>query len=101
MAEADTAILLDGEPLPDYCTVSPADGIERGRNDPEPDRVIHRCQLSFPKVPSGVDSRPLAGEQHDGVHTLLADKPIGVIVNGFDRFVSYAYVGGLNLDIIN
>jgi hypothetical protein len=101
MAEAGTAILLDGEPLPPHCTTSPADGLERGPGDPEPDQVIHRCQLSFPRVTSGPNSRVLANDQRDGVHTLLADREIGIVVYGFDRFVSYAYVGGLNLDIIN
>jgi hypothetical protein len=101
MAQTGTNILLDGDPLPAHCTTSPADGLERGPGDPEPERVIHRCQLSFPRVTSGADSRVLANDQHDGVHTLIADREIGIVVYGFDRFVSYAYVGGLNLDIIN
>jgi hypothetical protein len=101
MGQADTEILLDGEPLPDTCTTSPADGIERMPGEAPPDRVIHRCQLSFPKVTSGANSRVLAGDQHDGVHTIVADSEVGIIVDGFDRFVSYAYVGGLNLEIIN
>jgi len=101
MAEAETNILLDGEPLPSHCTTSPADGLERGPGDPEPERVIHRCQLSFPKVTSGRNSRVLSGDQRDGVHTLVADREVGIIISGFDRFVSYAYVGGLNLDVIN
>ena len=63
--------------------------------------MIYRCQLSFPKVTSGANSHVLAGEQHDGVHTIVADHPVGIIVDGFDRFVSYAYVGGLNLTVIN
>jgi hypothetical protein len=43
----------------------------------------------------------LPGDQNDGVHTIVADREIGIVVYGFDRFVSYAYVGGLNLDVIN
>jgi hypothetical protein len=101
MAERTTNILLDGKPLPDTCTTSSADGMERKPGDPEPDRVIHRCQLSFPKVTSAPDSRVLPGDQNDGVHTIVADRDVGIIVNGFDKFVSYAYVGGLNLDVIN
>lgn len=101
MATAGTRILLDGEPLPDHCTTSPADGIERRPGDPEPELVIHRCQLSFPRVTAGPNSRVLSNEQNDGVHTLLADREVGIIVYGFDRFVSYAYAGGLNLDILN
>ena len=101
MADAIANIRLDGKPLPDHCTTSPADGLERGLGDPEPARVIHRCQLSFPKVTSGTNSRVLAGDQDDGVHTIVADREVGVIVYGFDRFVSYAYAGGLNLETIN
>jgi hypothetical protein len=50
-------------------------------------------------APNRVDVLP--GDQHDGAHTLVSDKPISIIVYGFDRFVSYAYVGGLNLDSLN
>ena len=32
---------------------------------------------------------------------LVSDKPISIIVYGFDRFVSYAYVGGLNLNSLD
>jgi hypothetical protein len=101
MASANTDILLDGEPLPDSCENAPADGIARKPGAAAPPRVIYRCQLSFPKVTSGADSRVLAGDQHDGVHTIVADREVGIVVNGFDRFVSYAYVGGLNLQVIN
>jgi hypothetical protein len=62
---------------------------------------VHRCQLSFPVVTRGPDSDTLPGEQNDGVHTIVADRGVGIVVYGFDRFVSYAYVGGLNLDVIN
>jgi hypothetical protein len=101
MAEADATILLDGKPLPDTCTATPADGIERSDPSVMPDWLIHRCQLSFPLVTRGANSRVMPGEQHDGVHTILSDKPAGIIVSGFDRFVSHAYPGGLNLEILN
>jgi len=101
MAEAGTTVLLDGQPLPDHCTTSPADGLPHGRGDPPPERLVHRCQLSFPQVTKGPDSRTLPGDQNDGVHTIVADRGVGIVVYGFDRFVSYAYVGGLNLDVIN
>lgn len=100
-AETETRILLDGEPLPDTCATDPADGIVRKPGEAKPGRVIHRCQLSFPKVTSGQGSRVLSADQHDGVHTLVADREVGLIVYGFDRFVSYAYTGGLDLDVLN
>jgi hypothetical protein len=105
MAEEDTKILLDGEELPEHCTTSPAQGPDV---DPEASpiadrapRVVHRCQLSFPEVTPGVRSETRPGIQNDGVHTLVANREVGIIVYGFDRFVSYAYVGGLDLDVLN
>ena len=41
-----------------------------------------------------------AGMQDDGVHRLEANAPVGLVVYGFDAFVSYAYAGGLNLQPI-
>ena len=113
-ADADTQILLDGEALdPARCTVSPADGIERSAGDPPPERVIHRCQLSFPEVGrlcededdpecqlgngGGLRRNIRDGEQNDGVHTVVANEPVGIVVYGFDAYVSYAYAAGLNL----
>ncbi len=33
----------------------------------------------------------------DGVHTLVADKPIGIQVIGYGDYTTYMYPGGLNL----
>lgn len=33
----------------------------------------------------------------DGVHRIVGNKPVGVVVYGYDRDVSYGYAGGLNL----
>lgn len=101
MADAAATILLDGKALPETCKTTPADGIERSADAPQADWVVHRCQLSFPLVTRGPNSRVMPGDQHDGVHTILSDRPVGIIVDGFDRFVSHAYPGGLNLDILN
>jgi hypothetical protein len=43
----------------------------------------------------------LAGEQNDGVHRLTADQPVGLVVYGFDAYVSYGYPGGTDLALIN
>lgn len=103
-ADATADVLLDGEPPdPRRCTISPADGIVRLPGDPPPREVIYRCQLSFPDIANcpeeeeGCEGGVLEGEQNDGVHTLIATEPVGVVVYGFDSFVSYAYAGGLNL----
>ncbi|MEM9069069.1 MAG: IgGFc-binding protein [Myxococcota bacterium] len=109
-ANADTEITLDGRELdPLRCETAPADGIERMVGDPPPEQVIHRCQLSFPDIgrllcdretdpdcEDGTDNIE-DGEQNDGVHTVVANDPVGIVVYGFDAFVSYAYAAGLNL----
>ncbi|HEX4351300.1 MAG TPA: hypothetical protein VHZ95_00275, partial [Polyangiales bacterium] len=113
VAPANANIQLDGAPLPDACAGTPADGISRRPGDPMPDWIVHRCQLSFPEVTNGTSggglmggSAPtvvqvLPGDQHDGAHTIVSDQPVSIVVYGFDRFVSYAYVGGLNLNALN
>ena len=40
-------------------------------------------------------------EVPDGRHTVEADAPVGVLVYGYDRDVSYGYPGGLNLENLN
>ncbi len=64
---------------------------------------IHNCQLSFPllnpDLPAGTNVEP--GLQNDGYHVLRATKPVGLIISGFDKHVSYGYVGGMDLKRIN
>ncbi len=91
-------VLLDERPIDEWdCQVAPADGIRRRDTDPPPEWVIYRCQLSFPDV-LGRNQPIVDGLQNDGYHTLRANAEIGLVVYGFDAFVSYAYAGGLNLD---
>ncbi|MFI5301223.1 MAG: hypothetical protein ACHREM_24325 [Polyangiales bacterium] len=102
-APAGTQLLFDGEPFaPDACekaaaapTISPVTGL--------PDSGVFdmwRCQLSFPVIdqsaPSGSQVKP--GRQNDGVHRLQASVPVGLIVYGFDSYVSSAYAGGTQLE---
>ncbi len=94
-------IIVDDEPALGHCTMDSADGLPRGDDDPEPDFVIYRCQLSFPDVTPAPNSRVLDGDQNDGVHTVTSNLPVGLVVYGFDRFVSYAYVGGLDQKVLN
>jgi hypothetical protein len=65
---------------------------------------IYRCPLSHPEIP-GPDIVE-EGEQQDGVHEIrsvdlaVPGRPgdaFGLIVYGFDAYVSYGYPGGLNL----
>lgn len=86
--------LADAEDTPG-CTTEP---IPRLRED---DRgfVVHSCQLGFPLVDlmASADAVLRPGVQNDGVHTLEATEPVSVLVDGFDRNVSYAYAAGTQL----
>ena len=68
-APTDSVVVLDGEEIPaDQWTVF-------GRGEYHSARV------------------PL----QDGVHTLSGDQPFGIMVHGYDSYVSYGYAGGLDL----
>ena len=75
------------------------DGLtEEERGSPDPPWVVHNCQLGFPTI-NPLTSPPTVKPalQYDGVHRIVADQPIGVVVSGFDSYVSYAYAGGTDL----
>ncbi|APR77272.1 hemagglutinin/hemolysin-related protein [Minicystis rosea] len=105
VAPLDAHLTLDGiAPESLGCEVTPADGLtDEQRGNKKPPFVVYNCQLSFPQID------PLAmapdnvklGMQNDGVHRVEADQPVGVIVSGFDSYVSYAYAGGTDLKSIN
>jgi hypothetical protein len=63
---------------------------------------VYTCQLGFPVIDPDIDAEELVrnGDQNDGVHKLEADRPVGLLVDGFDDFVSYAYAGGTDLSLI-
>jgi len=65
-----------------------------------PSWVTYGCQLSFPSVTRGPMVSVQRGPSQSGSHSVLSDMPVGIVVSGFDRFVGYAYVGGLNLDVL-
>jgi len=104
IATPETAIALDGRLVTEIptCEVAPADGLsDLDRTAPSP-FVVYSCQLSFPKIDEG-KPRPdglTPGLQNDGVHRILANQPVGVLVDGFDYFVSYAYPAGTELSFI-
>lgn len=64
--------------------------------------TVYRCQLGFPQIDPNLDAEQLLsdGVQNDGVHTIVSDRKIGVLVDGFDRNVSYAYAAGTELNEI-
>lgn len=107
-APADASIVFDGLALEamDDCSTTPirvpegnaalAAGMT-ARN-----WLLHTCQLSFPRVNPDLTApgNLSPGTQNDGVHRIVADRPVGVLVDGFDAYVSYAYAGGTELELI-
>ncbi len=104
VAPRGAEVALDGQLVAELpaCAGAPADGLsDEDRGAPAP-FVVYSCQLSFPKVDVN-KPRPdniLPGAQNDGVHRILANQPVGVLVDGFDDFVSYAYAAGTELSFI-
>ena len=103
----EASVLLDGRPLTDIvgCTASDADGIldaAQRRRVGASAFLVYTCQLSFPVI----DPNKLApfnlesGAQNDGVHRVESNQKVGVLVDGFDSFVSYGYAGGTELEFI-
>lgn len=116
VAPRDARIRFDGGDLPDSCVTSAIPGFDSpaamsgttsgtardaGTAPNEIAWVVHRCQLAFPEIKGGQIPVILPGVQNDGVHTVVSDREVAIIVYGFDRFVSYAYVGGLDFDVLN
>lgn len=101
VAPPDAQVVLDGTPITliPGCTAVPADGLtEAERGSPTPPLVLYRCQLSFPVIdPEKKENNLSPGFQDDGVHRIDADQPVGVLVDGFDAYVSYAYAAGTEL----
>ncbi|MGC4094768.1 MAG: IgGFc-binding protein [Polyangiaceae bacterium] len=105
IAPPEAEIVFDGEPLVDRtgCTLS-AIPAPPGSSNPAASLAlswaVYSCQLSFPRIDASGMSALQPGLQDDGVHRLTASKPVGVLVDGFDAFVSYAYAGGTELQFI-
>jgi hypothetical protein len=104
IAPPDAGVALDGQLINELptCEKVAADGLSDEDRGSPPTLVVYSCQLSFPKIDQS-KPRPenlSTGRQNDGVHHLLANQPVGLIVDGFDFFVSYAYAGGTELSFI-
>jgi hypothetical protein len=96
-APASADLLYDGLPLASAlprCEHHPIGFL--GEGDERVEYVGIRCPLSAPAPGS-------SGLQDDGVHTLEARNgdPFGLVVYGWDSFVSYGYPGGTNVQPIN
>ena len=104
VAPRGATVVFDGRSVDEIegCSSSPADGItdEARRKSVGPSPfLVYTCQLSFPIIdPKALTLSP--GVQNDGVHRIEASAKVGVVVDGFDSFVSYAYAGGTELELI-
>ena len=112
-APSGALLELDGRPLFDgcdstrgkklCCTITKVGAVSSKGSSIEVEYQAVKCQLSFPQVVAG-KSPPHnldQGSQNDGVHRLRATAPVGLIVYGFDAYVSYGYPGGTDLSLIN
>ncbi len=107
IAPRNTTVLLDEQSVQqiDGCQQGDADGITdqtvRAAVGPSP-YVVYTCQLSFPLIDPNktAPSNVSAGVQNDGVHRVEASDKVGVVVDGFDSFVSYAYPAGTELETL-
>ncbi len=97
-APASARLRYDGLPIDEVltCEREPIGSQVPIGGGPPVEYLAIRCQLAFP-MPGG------PGLQDDGVHSLASEggEPIGLIVWGWDSFVSYGYPGGSNVDRIN
>ncbi len=102
-APEHAVIVFDGQPLEalSRCVTAPAGSLELPLTASE-NYVVTTCELGAPIIdptrPAPDDLSP--GFQNDGVHIIESDRKIGVLVDGFDRFVSYAYAAGTELSFI-
>ena len=107
VAPRTAVVVLDGRSVDeiDGCTASDADGItddaRRKQVGPSP-FLVYECQLSFPIIdPNKTAPANLSpGAQNDGVHRVESNEKVGVLVDGFDSYVSYAYAAGTELEFI-
>lgn len=104
VAPRGATVVFDGRSVDeiDGCQVSDADGItdEARRKSVGPSPfLVYACQLSFPIIDPNKLSLS-SGVQNDGVHRVEASTKVGVVVDGFDSYVSYAYAAGTELELI-
>jgi hypothetical protein len=102
-APPDATIMIDGLGIDEYgCEVGWALGGERPMLDGMGETVVYRCQLSFPLIDplKPAEEAVAPGKQNDGVHRVLSDRRLGVLVFGFDERVSYGYAAGTQLEAI-
>ncbi len=102
IAPPEATVILDDTRIEDIpsCTNGNPEGVTQTLSSADQkDFTVYRCQLSFPNIDPATDADQFLsdGVQNDGVHRIESDQPIGVLVDGFDRNVSYSYAAGTEL----
>lgn len=105
IAPPEANIVLDGRRIGDVdgCTTGNLGNLKQTlASEDQKEFTVYRCQLGFPKIDPAQGAAELLrpGLQNDGVHILESDHKVGVLVDGFDRNVSYAYAAGTELEQI-
>jgi hypothetical protein len=96
-APVGARVVLDGVSVAEQCTTAAIPGADKDGGATDTGWQAHRCSFSKPRISSPPNPQIEYEMRREGVHTIEADQPVGIVVYGFDRFVSYAYTGGLNL----
>jgi hypothetical protein len=91
IAPAGAKVLLDGTLVDSLATCRPSD------DDLGTEWTVVHCQLGLPVLQSSPTIELSPGVQNDGVHEIVSSAKVGVLVDGFDRNVSYAYAAGTEL----
>ncbi len=102
-APPQARVTIDGRDMGELgCDVAWANGGGPSLVPGVPEARVHRCQLSFPFIDASLppEQGVFPGTQNDGVHRVVSDRNIGLIVYGFDERVSYGYAAGTQLEVI-
>jgi hypothetical protein len=101
VAPTDAVIELDGDRVDRLETCDRNEVPDLDKSD-DLAFVVFRCQLGFPVIDLSGNAATLLspGMQNDGVHEVVSSRKVSVLVDGFDRNVSYAYAAGTELNEI-
>jgi hypothetical protein len=102
IAPEEAVVVFDSRTLDDWgCTRVTAGTLEAPLGNPSR-YVVHTCDVDFPVIDPNLSSpdNVIESGRNDGVHIIESDRKIGVLVNGFDTFVGYAYAAGTELEFI-
>ena len=102
-APPQASVTVDGRDMEELgCDVGWASGGSVPLVPGIPETRVHRCQLSFPFIDPSLppEQGVFSGTQNDGVHRVVSDRNVGLIVYGFDERVSYGYAAGTQLEAI-